>query len=224
VALLSGGELLKSATLLFIMKSSIFLAAALAIGAATQAHAILITPVAHNGTTVWTGGNPGLNTGNFNPNAAYISGITGTAGLIELYKSDVNNGSPVESGNATFVSAFQTTFSNSSSDPQNALIDFVGPNGISATPAYLLIKDGNHSPYWYVYNLTAFGWDGVSDIDIQGFWPGSGAISHVSLYGNTTVTKIPPPNTPGVPDGGSTVALLGLGLAALAFIRRKLLA
>jgi hypothetical protein len=39
---------------------------------------------------------------------------------------------------------------------------------------------------------------------------------------NSFVTQIPPGNTPGVPDGGATVVLLGVALAGLGLIRRRL--
>jgi hypothetical protein len=52
----------------------------------------------------------------------------------------------------------------------------------------------------------------------------SGGLSSLHFYGNPGDVPIPGTPTPGVPDGGSTIALLGSGLVALALIRRKLTA
>ena len=108
--------------------------------------------------------------------------------------------------------SYATTFANTASDPADATITYTGGNIVGAT-AWLLVKDGNNNPAWYLFNLTTLGWNGTDVLQLTGFWPGSGAISHVALYG-----------TPGtsVPDAGTTMALLGLGIGALGFARRKL--
>ncbi len=80
--------------------------------------------------------------------------------------------------------------------------------------SYLIGKYGNNndagqvSLVWYVGGLTG-----------TGHTIGNTAgLSHVSYFTSTT---FPPVTPPGVPDGGSTVALLGLAVAALAFAKRK---
>ena len=123
--------------------------------------------------------------------------------LIELYKMNV--GGP-ESG--ALQGSYETTFSNSPSDPADADIvymggDFVGP------VARLLVKDGNQSPAWYLYNLTVLGWDGMATLELENFWPNQGAISHVSLYGTQSV---PEP---------ATAFLVGLGLIGIVAIGKK---
>ena len=68
----------------------------------------------------------------------------------------------------------------------------------------MLVKDGDNCPVWYLFDIS--GWDGVSDINLTGFWPGQGAISHVAIYS--------------VPEPG-TLALLAIGLAGAGLSRRK---
>lgn len=186
----------------------LLLLAGLSAALVTQLNAIVITPTTGTlNSTRWEGdetGQPQIN--------VVIAGIIGNS--TELYKQNV--GDATDSG--PLATSYVTTFSNTAADPSDALIDYVSGPFVAPT-AYLLVKDGNQDPAWYLFNLTALGMSTVSgeDITLDNFWPQNGAISHVALYsggggGGQT----------GVPDGGSTVALLGLGLAALALVRRKL--
>jgi hypothetical protein len=86
----------------------------------------------------------------------------------------------------------------------------VGPGFVSSNPVYVLVKDGNSTPAWYLYNIS--GWNGQDKIILQNFWPQRGAISNVSIYGTTT----------SVPDGGAIAMLLGAALLGLAGVGRKL--
>jgi hypothetical protein len=132
--------------------------------------------------------------------------ITNTLGVAPtlLYKKDVIGGA--ESG--ALAGSYSTTFYNSPTDPSDALIDYVGGTAVGSI-ALLLVKDGANSPAWYLYNLTSLGWNGTDDVVLDNFWPGTGAISCVTLY-----------QTSSVPDGGATVALLGFALAGIATVRR----
>jgi hypothetical protein len=186
-------------------------AAGAALAAATSAFALTITPGSAFGIT-------GAN--NSNLDAAGIASALGlgAGSLVELYKSDV--GDPDE---GTFATSYTTTYTNTPSDPEDALIDNVAAPSINSVAKYLYIKDGNHQPAYYIFNIgvTGLNWNGTDDIVLDGFWPSNGAISHVAIYGGTGPGG-DIPGTPGVPDGGQTVALLGLALAAIGIVRRKL--
>ena len=137
---------------------------------------------------------------------------------IEAYKQNFNG---AESGVA--APYYSTTFSNPPNDPSNALISWNGPLFFTANPLFILVKDGNQTPAWYLFQITvgAGGWNGKDDISLQDFWPGNGAISHVSIYGTPTPGNPTLFETP-VPDGGSMAMLLGMGLMGLAAVRRML--
>ncbi len=122
--------------------------------------------------------------------------------LDEIYKQDVGGG---ESGSLS--GAYTTSFSNSISDPMDALIEWDGPAVCS--DCYVLVKDGNSTPAWYFFDLTSL-WNGTDDLDLQDFWPNRGAISHVSLFGDTGVVPAP-----------AISLLLGSGLVMIGLSRRK---
>jgi hypothetical protein len=145
-----------------------------------------------------------------------ISGVTG----LELYKQ--NEGGSEE---GTLSGSYTTSFSSPGGSGDGASagqIVYNGPGNIVGPNSYMLVKDGNASPIWYFYNLTALGWDGEETLDLSGFWLNTGgAISHVTLYGVSTT-----PGTggvPGVPDGGTTLVLLGGSLLGVGSLRRLML-
>lgn len=172
---------------------------------ASAAHALSITPTSGVlNTTRWEGNQ--TSQAQIDP---VIAGIIGNS--TEQYKQNVGDANDT----GPYATSYVTTFTNTPSDPSNALIDYVGGPILGPT-AYLLVKDGNQTPAWYLFNLTALGWNGTADLELSGFWPNQGAISHVALYQGAGG------DIPGVPDGSTTVALLGLALGALAVARRKL--
>ena len=155
----------------------------------------------------WEGSSP------TNPKAGDISSLVGVADLVSLYKADV--GVPVvEEG--PFTSSYKTTFSNTSTDPEDALIEYISGDSISCPECFLLVKDGAaHTPIWYVFDIGS--WDGLGDIIITDFWPtlpdgtSGGAISHVEIFGNSS----------NVPEPGM-IGLLAIGLIGVVVARRRM--
>lgn len=126
----------------------------------------------------------------------------------EVYKSNVGGS---EAG--ALAGNYTTTYYDTPGDPTGAMIVWDGGAYVSGSPIYMLVKDGNATPAWYFFNLTALGWNGTDILCLSGFWAGTnGSISHVTLYGTSTT----------VPEPG-TLTLLGLGLldGGLAWRRRK---
>lgn len=124
--------------------------------------------------------------------------------LTEQYKQ--NQGGNEEK---LFAPSYSTTF------PQNlkgATITYDGSPDpiITGSEIWALAKDGAHGHY--LWNIS--GWDGMEQIVMSGLWPNQGTVSHVSIFSGGDAVR--------TPEGGSTVALLGLGLALLAFARRLL--
>ena len=168
----------------------------------SSAHALSITPAT---TPQWTG-----LVNSTSGALAEIAGLGITLGT-EVYKQD--QGAASDSG--SLANYYKTTFSDTPTDPSGATIaqTVAGAPAPSPVAKYLLVKDGDHAPAWYLFDLQALGWNGTETLSLSAFWPDQGAISHVSLYGSQ------PQRT--VPDGGATAALLGLGVLGLAAIRRK---
>ena len=127
-----------------------------------------------------------------------------------VYKNDVG-----AADTGSFAASYSTAFFNTPTDPEDATISYVP--GQPTIPSlfsniYLLVKDGNQVPAAYLFDISSL-WNGTDPIVMTDFWIGGGAISHVSIYASGT------PSTP-VPDGGTTVMLLGSALAGLGALRR----
>ena len=123
----------------------------------------------------------------------------------ELYKANVDGG---EETDLLLWNSYDTVFSNEADDPQDALITWVEDTPY-VDAGFLLVKDGDQDPGWYLIDLECMGWDGREDLQLTNFWPGQGAISNVALYG---VAPVPEP---------STMLLFFTGLIGFAGFRKK---
>ena len=177
------------------------------LGMAATANAVIsITPA---NSAVW---NPHPNG---NPTSAEVEAFILTAfgiecdePLEEAYKQ--NAGGAEEKA---FAASYATTLNG---DLSGGSVTWNGPGTITGDHIFFFVKDGNPEPF-YVYNLT--GWNGTEQLDFSGFYPGNGAISHVSIY--TCVDLTPTPREV-VPEGGASVALLGLALAGIGLVGKEL--
>ncbi len=159
-----------------------------------HAWALSITP---DTTPTWTGSETA------NMSASEIAAKVGFSGTLEeLYKIDVDD--MQESG--SFASSYSTVFDRTPDDPQDATISYISGAYITGNPLYLYVKDGNSTPAYYIFDITA--WNGQDTIELTGFWPQRGAISHLTILG---VTAVPEP---------AALILLGLGLLGIAGIRK----
>jgi hypothetical protein len=192
---------------------------AMAMGMSSQAYALVITPATSgviSGSTITTP----TTSANCEPDCIYDAfNLTNAAGatddLILYYKADVGDeANPATTESGTFATSYATTFANTALDPADALIDYISGSVIDCPECYLAIKDGNNNPTHYFYDLA--GWNGTDDISVEGFWPNSGAISHVSIWGRTDGGT--PPFQ--VPEPGA-LFLMGAGLLGLGMARRR---
>jgi hypothetical protein len=158
----------------------------------------------------------GSDNSNLSPDDLLKANPTLVGPLSLLYKSEVGG-----SDSGPFAATYNTVYADTPQDPSGATISYVSGPVPGANPLYLYVKDGNAQPAYYVFDVSA--WNGSDPLVLVNFWPQQGAISNLQLLGGTTATVPPPRGGPGVgvPDGGTTVALLGAALALLALAQRR---
>ena len=123
-----------------------------------------------------------------------------------LYK-----GTPNGAEEGLYRNSYSMSWNLSGLQPESFAVRYDG--GYRFIPTFLLVKDGNASPNWYLYNVMNWNWT----IYGQGFFPNQGGISHVSVWG---IRQCEYPRED-VPDGGATAVLLGLSCAGLAMVKRR---
>ena len=136
-----------------------------------------------------------------------LRGITDASPNAPVFPPTGDDGTFVNTGSSTY-----DRFNTAIGAGNNAAVTTNGSQG-NATSAqinvgsgynWLLVKFGQYNYVWNISGMTGL-------IDLPLTLGSGGGQSHWSVYNPA----------PGVPDGGSTVALLGLGLAALALARRQ---
>ena len=128
-------------------------------------------------------------------------------GLDLLYKAesaDALQADPGKDEEGSLAGSYSTMFVFDTEDEYTgAMITYDGGSIVDCSiSCYLVVKDGNHSPARYLFDLalSPFTWDGVMKLNLSGFWPGSGtngsfesdgSISHIALYGDVSPIPVP---------------------------------
>lgn len=181
------------------------LGASLALAMSTDAKALSITPTTYDPDVTL------VMTFNTQSEAEILSEINELyPGITLAYKANAGSTQdPTVTEAGPFASFYSTEFFNSLTDPEDATISHLfGAEFISNSEKYLLVKDGNSDPSAYLFDISL--WDGEEEIVLTDFWVGRGAISHVSILTRGSAQ---------VPDGGSTVMLLGVAFLSLIAVR-----
>ena len=172
----------------------------------TSAHADIVLAAAN--ATCTSDANGGNDT-------VFLSGC-GLSGLTNYYKSDRDTGAESGSFSGNYTTAFTLT------PGASATISWDGPSSITCPDCYLIAKDGNSTPNWFLFDLST--WDGQETIKIGSLFYSTNPaghrveqdFSHVSIWGLDDSTN--PPVT--IPEPTS-LALVGLALAAIGVRRQR---
>lgn len=147
-------------------------------------------------------GNEGPSNGDVIAAAAAFLGIT-PAQLTDTLQYTQNAGGSEEGPRA---SSYATSFNG-----DNSAFTTSYSGGTVVDPTYLLVKDGAHTPVWYLFDINA--WNGTSNLTGTGFWEGvGGEISHISVYGSVASAT---------PEAGAAFVWAGLSGLTLATARLR---
>jgi hypothetical protein len=165
--------------------------------AVIPAHAsIAPLPLLNDGTDVITPSTaPSFSIRISPPNSPGIDVVSGWIDLAvtELYKSNVDDGEE----SISFLDSYEASFYNTPDDPADALLNYVAGDMFESANLFALLKDGQQpvgSPNIYIFNISD--WNRTSDLSFEGFWPSTGAISHLTIYGAPGTTD----DSPSVPE------------------------
>ena len=145
------------------------------------------------------------------PTVSEIEALVEVTGLVELYKIDFDTLTEEKS----FANSYTTTFNvidpeDGVSNAGGEIVYDMGNPSISCPDCFLLVKDGNATPTYFVFDLGL--WNGTTDtIFMEDFWLGGGGISNVVIYGN--ISNVPEPGM---------VGLLSIGLLGMVATRRRM--
>lgn len=123
--------------------------------------------------------------------AAQVETITGASMLTLLYKADVGG-----SDSGSYADSYDTLFT-TLPDPSNATISYESGSYMNCPSCYLVVKNGKKPQYLFDLNklFGDGGWNGTETLELKGFYPRQGAISHVAIFGKTLSTVVPEPGT-----------------------------
>lgn len=187
---------------------TVFMATAL-VTASAASHALLLEP----GTADYDGNDGSGSYGPSNCEPDCINDLFGTSFSKgeELYKNDAVEGSLDGTSSGSFSGSYEMLW-NATSDPTGGTLSWlVDTSYIMCGECYVAVKDGNNDPRYYFFDISN-AWNGTDDIVFSGFWSDTtGAISHVSIWGNPAVE---------VPEPG-TLGLMGLGLMGFIAFRKR---
>jgi uncharacterized delta-60 repeat protein len=154
-------------------------------------------------------------TSNTNPAIAEVQSIVGYTGpLTELYKLNVDDGG---ADTGSFAGSYNIAYI-PPADPTGASIVYTGGPVITGNPIYLHIKGGNApagQPSQYFYDIST--WNRTDTLSIANYWPGTGSISHISIFGGSGTTT--PPSGQPDPNGSAITAGVTASLSNLSFRR-----